>query len=159
MKNSFKEQKIELRKYESTDCQAVTALFYRTVHVINAKDYAKAQLDVWAPNQVDLKAWNQTLQRNYSLVAVIDQKIVGFGDITQTGYLDHLFVHADYQRRGIATAICRCLEQVVENNITTQASITAKPFFEKRGYRVIKQQQVKRQGILLTNFLMEKTNI
>lgn len=29
-------------------------------------------------------------------------------------------------------------------------------FFENRGYAVVKEQQVKRQGILLTNFEMEK---
>lgn len=156
MKNSVKEQKIELRRYEATDCQEVTALFYQTVHVINAKDYPQKQLDVWAPHRVDLKSWNQTLQKNYSLVAVVDQKIVGFGDITQTGYLDHLFVHVDYQRKGIATILCQHLEQVANNNITTQASITARPFFEKRGYRVVRKQQVKRQDVFLTNFWMEK---
>ena len=31
-----------------------------------------------------------------------------------------------------------------------------RPFFEKRGYRVVKEQQVERQGILLTNYVMEK---
>ena len=83
-------------------------------------------------------------------------QLVGFGDIDKTGYLDHLFVHANYQGRGIATAICNQLEQVVKGDITTHASITAKPFFEKRGYRVVKEQQVERQGIFLTNFCMEK---
>lgn len=29
-------------------------------------------------------------------------------------------------------------------------------FFEKRGYRVIREQQVERQGVALTNFVMEK---
>ena len=40
--------------------------------------------------------------------------------------------------------------------ITTYASITAKSFFEKRGYKVIKEQHVERKGVLLTNYLMEK---
>lgn len=71
-------------------------------------------------------------------------------------YLDRLFVHADYQRKGIATAICNQLEQAVQGNIVTHASITARPFFEKRGYTVVKEQQVERQGIFLTNFIMIK---
>ena len=55
-----------------------------------------------------------------------------------------------------ATAICDQLEQAVGGSITTHASITARPFFEKRGYQVAKEQQVERQGIFLTNYVMIK---
>ena len=124
--------------------------------MVNAKDYTKEQLDAWATGQVDMDNWNQSLLEHYSIVALDDGMIVGFGDIDKTGYLDRLFVHADYQRKGVATAICNQLEQVIQGNIVTHASITARPFFEKRGYQVIKEQQVERQGIFLTNFVMEK---
>ncbi len=145
-----------IREYQSKDCKELTELFYNTVHIVNAKDYTKEQLDVWAAKQVDLKKWNQSLQEHFSIVAVDDGIIVGFGDIDKTGYLDRLFVHSDYQGKGIATAICNQLESAIQGSIITHASITAKPFFEKRGYRVIKEQQVERQGIFLTNFVMKK---
>jgi len=146
---------MELRRYQPSDCKEVTELFYNTIHIVNAKDYTKEQLDAWATGQVDLEKWNQSLQEHYSIVAVDNEIIVGFGDIDKDGYLDRLFVHADYQEKGIATAICNQLEQVVEGKITTHASVTAKPFFEKRGYEVIKKQEVERQEIFLTNFVME----
>lgn len=41
--------------------------------------------------------------------------------------------------------------------MTTHASITAKGFFEKRGYRLIRAQQVERSGERLTNYVMEKS--
>lgn len=47
-------------------------------------------------------------------------------------------------------------EQTVQGNIITHASITARPFFEKRGYKVVKEQQIERQGVFLTNFAMKK---
>lgn len=147
---------MKLRRYQPSDCKEVTELFYNTVHIINAKDYTKEQLDAWATGQVDLKKWNQSLQEHYCIVAVNNKIIVGFGDIDKYGYLDRLFVHADYQRKGIATAICNKLEQAVEGKVTTHASITAKPFFEKRGYEVIKKQEVERRRIFLINFVMEK---
>lgn len=147
---------MKLREYEQSDCRKLTELFYNTVHIVNAKDYTKEQLDVWATGQVDLEKWNQSLQEHYSIVAAEDNIIVGFGDIDKTGYLDRLFVHADHQGKGIATAICDKLEQFVRENITTHASITARPFFEKRGYKVVKEQQVERQGIFLTNYVMIK---
>lgn len=135
-----------------------------------------------------------------------DEIIIGFGDIDETGYLDRLYVHKDYQHIGVATAICNQLEEyhcekckkdihkivkvkrynylfgktlkmkrnankfIIKKPIsslefknkknffhfTTHASITAKGFFEKRGYKIVKEQQVMRNGVLLTNFLMEK---
>ncbi len=147
---------MELRKYRQSDCKKLTELFYHTVHTVNAKDYTKEQLDVWASGQVDLAKWDQSLREHFSVVAVENEILVGFGDIDKTGYLDRLYVHADYQSKGIATAICNQLEQAVSGNIITHASITAKPFFEKRGYKVVKEQKVERQGVFLKNFVMEK---
>lgn len=145
-----------IREYQSSDCDKMAELFYNTVHTINAKDYSKEQLDVWATGQIYLKNWDQSFQEHYSVVAVNDGIIVGFGDIDRKGYLDRLFVHTDYQRKGIASDICNCLEQAVQGNIVTHASITARPFFERRGYKVVKEQQVERQGIFLTNYVMIK---
>lgn len=147
---------MEIRKYQPSDCEELARLFYNTVHTINVKDYTEEQLNVWATGEVDLEKWNQSLQEHFSVVMVDNENIVGFGDIDRTGYLDRLFVHADYQGKGIATAICEQLEQAIQGSIVTHASITAKPFFEKRGYRVIKEQQVERQGIFLINYMMEK---
>lgn len=148
---------MRIREYRATDCKEITTLFYHTVHTVNAKDYTQEQLDVWATEQADLEKWNRSLQANYSIVCIENAVIVGFGDIDKTGYLDHLYVHADYQGKGIGTAICNQLEQAVQGDITTHASITAKPFFAKRGYQVVKEQQVERQGVFLTNFCMKKS--
>ena len=146
-----------IREYEETDCKYLTELFYDTVESVNAKDYTEEQLNAWATGSVNLKEWNKSLLEHFTVVAVEDNIIVGFGDIDKMGYLDRLYVHKDYQNRGIATAICNELEHAANKvTITTYASITAKSFFEKRGYKVIKEQHVKRKGVLLTNYLMEK---
>lgn len=126
------------------------------VHTVNAGDYTKEQLDAWASGKVDLEQWNQSFLEHYSIVAVDGEVIVGFGDIDKTGYLDRLYVHADHQGKGVATAICDKLEQAVQGRVVTHASITARPFFIKRGYKVIREQQVERQGVFLRNFVMEK---
>ena len=146
-----------IREYQRDDCEAITELFYNTVHTVNAKDYTEEQLTAWATGKADLEQWDRSLQEHFSFVAVDAGMIVGFGDIDSTGYLDRLYVHKDYQRKGIATAICEALEQAVAGKIITHASITAKPFFENRGYKVIREQQVTRQNVLLTNFIMEKS--
>lgn len=145
-----------LREYRQEDCKEITELFYNTVHAVNAKDYTEEQLNAWATGSADLERWNSSLKEHLCVVAVEGNAIVGFGDIDKTGYLDRLYVHKDYQGRGIASAICDALEKEAPNEITTHASITARPFFEKRGYAVIKEQQVERRGVWMTNFVMKK---
>ncbi len=157
--NKNKRRGMVIREYKPLDCEALAELFYNTVHRVNIKDYTKEQLDVWATGSVDLEKWNQSFEEHYSLVAIDNEVIIGFGDINKAGYLDRLFVHSEYQRKGIATAICSQLEHAVQGNIVTHASITARPFFEKRGYRIIREQQVERQGVFLTNFIMEKSKV
>ncbi len=145
-----------IREYRPSDCREIAELFYNTVHTVNAADYTEEQLDAWATGEVDLDAWDRSFREHHSLVALEGGTIVGFGDIDKTACLDRLYVHARHQREGIASAICDRLEEAVQGNISVHASITARPFFEKRGYRVIKEQKVERHGVLLTNFVMEK---
>ena len=146
-----------IREYKPADCEQMAELFYNTVHNINAKDYAEEQLNVWATGRVDLQEWNLSFLKHKTIVAIENDEIVGFGDIDDSGYLDRLYVHKDYQGIGVASAICNELEDSAKGKIiTTHASITAKPFFQQRGYRVVKEQKVIRQGIALTNYVMEK---
>ena len=149
---------MELRAYQSADCAATAALFYHTVHAVAARDYTPLQLDAWAPKSRDLDAWNRSLLAHFALVAVQNGVIVGFGDMDEAaGYLDRLYVHKDCQRQGIATALANALEARAPGDIlVTHASRTARPFFEKRGYRVVRAQQVERGGVQLQNFVMEK---
>lgn len=140
-----------LRPYRPADCPHLAELFTSTVHTVCARDYTQVQLDAWADGQVDLAAWNASFLAHTTLVAVEGGSIVGFADLAPDGYLDRLYVHKDWQRRGVASALCDALSGAK----VTHASLTARPFFEKRGWRVVKEQQVERHGVLLTNFVME----
>lgn len=148
---------MQLREYMPSDCAQLAELFYQTVHSVNAKDYTKEQLDAWATGEVDLQAWDASFRAHKTIIAVKNGEIVGFGDMDETGYLDRLYVHKDHQGQGIASAICDELECFAAGKtITTHASITAKSFFQHRGYRAVRQQEVIRRGVALTNFVMEK---
>lgn len=149
---------MEIRPYRSADCQEMAALFYDTVHSVNARDYSPQQLDAWADGHPDLDAWNRSFLAHISLVAKEAGRITGFADLDPAaGYLDRLYVHKDCQGRGIAGALCGALENAAKTEtVTTYASITARPFFEGRGYRVVRENLVERRGVALKNFLMEK---
>ena len=148
---------MHIRPYQPSDIDQIASLFYQTVHTVCAADYTPDQLAVWATGQIDKAGWDRSFRSHYTLVAVSGDTVIGFGDIDATGYLDRLYVHHRYQHRGIATALCDQLEQHYPvAAITTHASITARPFFERRGYRVLRAQQVERGGLTLQNFVMQK---
>ena len=148
---------IRLRRYRPEDCPLLGQLFYDTVHTVNAVDYTPEQLAAWAPELPDMEQWNRSFLEHTTFVAETEGVIAGFGDIDGTGYLDRLYVHRDYQKKGIGRALCDALERSAgeAERIVTHASLTAKPFFLRRGYLVKKEQQVEKKGILLTNFVME----
>jgi putative acetyltransferase len=120
-------------------------LFSETILTVNAADYTKEQLVVWAGLEPRLNG--------LILIAETDGAIVGFGSILSSGVLDLLYVHKDFQRRGVATALCDELEKGFPS-VKTYASVTAKPFFERRGYTVVKEQEVERSGVKFKNYEM-----
>lgn len=147
---------MHIRTYQDTDLKMILDLFYNTVKTINSNDYNAIQIQAWLSG-VEEEAWHQSLAQHHSYVAIDNNQIVGFGDIDDAGYVDRLYVHKEYQGRGIASALLYKLEHSVHTlTITTHASITAKEFFLSKGYQVIKFQQVERQGVLLTNYIMQK---
>lgn len=152
---------MNLRLYRAEDCETLMRLFYDTVHAVNAADYGPYQLAAWAPAQMDKEHWEAMLARHHTLVAEEAGQILGFGDLEGVDYFDHLFVHKDHQGRGVATAIAREIEAEARRRgcrcLRVAASITAKPFFERRGYRVCRRQEVECRGQILVNFAMEKS--
>lgn len=151
---------MDIRNYTNCDLIQITKLFYDTVHTINVKDYTKSQLDVWARGNIDESYWNKSFLAHNTLVAEENNIIVGFGDMDSNGYVDRLYIHKDYQHRYIAKTILNMLEQNAINNgvstFTTHASITAKPFFEKQGYKIICENTVILNNVNLINYTMEK---
>lgn len=147
-----------IREYSSDDCAEIISLFRDTVHHINAKDYTPEQLYTWAPDKIEVAKWNLSLMTSYTLVALEEKIIVGFGNVDEAvNLLDHLFVHKDYQRHRIGTALCDCLEdRLAGGNITTYASITSRPFFEKRGYTVVKELEIGQSDVKLKSYCMIK---
>ncbi|MFD0675213.1 GNAT family N-acetyltransferase [Cohnella sp. GCM10027633] len=154
---------MEIRKFHVSDISQIVLLFYETVHNVNKKDYTQEQLDVWASKDDEefrLESWRDSLHDNITYVALIDGRIVGFSDMTHKGHLDRLYVHKDFQRQGIASALVNVLETEASrlgiNELNTDASITARSFFEHHGYQLVQVQSVERKGVKLVNFKMIK---
>jgi putative acetyltransferase len=156
---------IIIRQYIPSDAQDIASLYYNTIHIINSKHYSEEQINAWAPwsSVEDYSGWSEKLARIKPFVALIDGAIVGFAEFEDNGHIDCFYVHHLYQGQGIGTALMYELVHKAElmeiHHIYAEVSITARLFFESKGFRVVKEQQVNIRGVALTNFIMEKTTI
>ncbi|MBU4638303.1 GNAT family N-acetyltransferase [Bacillus toyonensis] len=151
---------IIIRTFQKEDLETVLQLFYETVHTVNARDYNELQLQAWAPKRLDRERWLQSLEKNICYVAEYRGVIVGFGDYNDEHYIDRLFTHKDYQGKGVASYILQKLEKEAVNlghgDIYIEASITAKSFFERKGFICIKEQKKQHNGQIFINYVMKK---
>jgi len=151
---------ISIRPYQVEDAAALQRLFHDTVMTVNRQDYTQAQVEAWAAGALD-QQWIDCLSQGFTAIALIDDQIVGFAELKASGYIDRFFCHRDFQGQGVGTQLLNCLEaEAKQQKITqllTEASITAKPFFQQRGFAVVRSQQVERRGQIFTNFVMTKS--
>lgn len=149
---------MKIRKYKSTDYKEIADLFYETIHSVCVNDYSKEELEAWAPTPIDYKKWRKRLDEKKPFLAVVDNKIVGFAEIENDGHIDCFYVHKDYQGQGVGALIFNHIHTIGKNyeKLYAEVSITAKPFFLKHGFKVIKENIVHINNQKLTNFIMEK---
>lgn len=152
------ESEIFVRAYLPEDRDGVINVFVRAIRESAIRDYSSAQIDAWAG--VDRSdAWYAVDDR-LIWVAVVDDLVVGFTDLELSGHLDRMYVHPEHEGRGVASALLNRLEDAARSKglprLFTEASITAKPFFERRGFEVLAAQIVEFRGEQFTNFRMEK---
>lgn len=157
---SYIESKVfKVDKYKEENLNEIINLFSETIKNINKRDYSTKQVEVWGSKDVNKKAWNESFLKNKTIVVNIGNKIVGFGDLDKN-YLDRLYVHKEYQNRGIGKIIVKNLEDYARKEkreeIETHASITAVPFFKSLGYKIIKEQKVIKENVEFINFIMKK---
>jgi putative acetyltransferase len=153
-------QNREIRYYEAGDAPEIVRLFFETVRSVNRADYSDEQLEAWAPGVPDPEEWHARMAGRRTLVAEEGGEVVGFAELEYDGRLDMLYVRKDAVGRGVGRRLYEAVEREARGQglgwIFTEASITARPFFEQQGFRVVREQMVSRRGVSMTNFVMEK---
>jgi len=153
--------RFSIRTAKQSDATVLKDLFQNTVLTVNRRDYSQEEVEDWALCGNDIFHIKDMINAHYFIVAANQtSQIVGFSSITPQGYLHNIFVHRDFQRTGVATGLLNEIERYADmmgiKQIRTEASLTARPFFEKRGFVVEKEQKRKASKLFLTNFVMIK---
>lgn len=150
-----------LRILTIADIPEMQALFRSTVLHVNKKDYTQEEVEDWASCGESAAHW-QELLAEHTYIGAFDQAgiMIGFSSMNKTGYLHSMFVHKDWQSKGVATQLLSEVERIAQQNgvkeITSDISITARPFFEHKDYRIIQPQLAQANQLRLKNYKMRK---
>ncbi len=152
---------IVIRSYKKSDVCALWDIRFKTIREVNIKDYSREQVGAWAPNSFDIEDWSKKLSKLSPFIAEIDGNIVGYADLQVDGLIDHFFCHYQYQGQGVGRAL---MEHILKVGMSkgiyhyySAVSMTAKPFYEKFGFSVTKEQLVEVRGQIFKNFLMTRS--
>lgn len=149
-----------IRQYQESDAGAIVSLFTETVRRVNIQDYTPEQVEVWAPRNPDMGRWNDRLRRSMTFIAEEKSEIIGFGQLESNGHIDCFYVAFNHVHTGVGTRLLETIDQKCQElgivRMFTEASITAKPFFERRGFRVIKENALFMENVKFVNHTMEK---
>lgn len=151
---------VTLRRAGSGDVEALCSLFRDTVLRVNRADYTEAQVEAWAAAVAGGERLRQRIGDQYFLVAEGPDGLAGFGSITPGGqHLDLLYVGRGHLGQGVGSALYEALEAYARAQgsplITADVSLTARRFFERRGFVELRKGKVVLGEVVLPNFRME----
>jgi putative acetyltransferase len=151
---------IKIRPFEEKDVAPIAQLFHQTVREVNICDYSSNQVKAWAPDDIYFRDWLAVCSNRFTFVADDEGVIAGFGELEPNGHIDCFYCHKDYQGCGVGRQLYQAIEAKAValslSRLFTEASITAKPFFQRMGFSTIQGQTVTRRGETFINYAMEK---
>ena len=94
-----------IRHATPDDALAIATLYHHTVSTINSRDYAPSQIEAWAGETPDEEKWRERQINRTTFVDEHNGTIRGFAELEDNGHIGAIYVHADYQGEGIASAL------------------------------------------------------
>lgn len=150
-----------LRPMLPADVPVLAAIFQASIEELTDEDYDDAQRNAWASAADDEAAFGARLAGALTIVATVQGAPVGFAALEGKDRIDMLYVYPPAARQGVATLLCDALEKLAAGRgaktITVDASDTAQPFFERRGFEGVQRQTVSIGDCWLGNTRMKKT--
>jgi len=134
---------MNIRRLKEQDAEAVSGLIITTIRISNIGDYPAEMMEELIKTQTPEHILERASWTHF-YVAEEGKEIIGCGAIgpywgkEDESSLFSIFVHPDYQGKGIGSAIVKTLEQdefaLRAGRIEIPASITGLPFYQKLGY-------------------------
>lgn len=159
---------IALTGYTSQDADAVRYLHRLAFRHLAAAHHTAAQiagheaLIAAADYAEDLARSHLILARHATAGLVATAGWLGMDDRPHTARIRKVFVHPDWARRGLASALVRQAEQDAAalgfSRLFLRANVNAVPLYERLGYRVVEAGTMAAGGAALPVYFMAKPN-
>ena len=152
---------MQIRRYKPGEERAIRDVYYGSTRNVVATRYTHEQVKRWAPDTYDHVKWVDRLARSKPFVAVQNEQIVGFAEVLDSGEINGVYCHHNFQRRGVGSALMRAVvehaERVGASHITARVSLTAVDFFLSQGFEIIAETNNIVCGSPARQFEMKKS--
>jgi putative acetyltransferase len=149
-----------IRIYQHGDHRSIAEIFTSAIHQIASEVYTPEQCLAWSDREPNYEHWRKRCELKRPFVAIVDSEVAGYLELDPDGHIDCAYVNPKYRRRGV---VSRLVEHAVDTcfalnlpRVYVEASICAKPMFEKLGFQTLAENQVVIKGITLLNYRMER---
>ena len=149
--------KPHIRPAASSDAAALAELFRRAVQHISNRHYSEQEKNAWLQGADDADFWQKHIDGGNVRVATHNGRVLGFIEYQpEQSHLNCLYTDPRHQRQGIATALLNAVLPSADSGktITVDASKAALAFFQKQGFVRQHENQIPRNGLVLTNYRM-----
>jgi putative acetyltransferase len=153
---------MRIRAFRNEDAKALAELFHASVRVAGIRDYTLEQVEAWSPAPPDPAQYvRRGLEDRTFLVAVDDaDEPIAYGDLKADGHIDYLYCRPDFVGTGVASALYDELEAAAKTRglfrISVTASEAARRLFLRKGFSVLRRNDLRRNGVPIHNYSMEK---
>ncbi len=148
-----------IRLAKDEDFAAIARLHRQTIRNVNSKDYDKDIVDIWSSN-TNAQKFRDSAHKCKRWVATENSKVVGFCDHGKQCELWGLYIHKDYIGKGIGSRLLKKAEESMKKGgckkISIKSTLTAREFYEKHGYKVVKKDSHQIENRKIPIFIMEK---
>lgn len=133
---------------------------HESVHGVACRSYSEEECHAWSPAPRVSEDARQRFAGQHLWIAEDQLGPCSFMSLRDDGYLDFAYSLPRAAGRGAASMIYEALEAWATNEgygkLTSDVSLVARPFFEKRGWAALAAQYNDVRGVTLINFRMEK---
>nr|WP_290760475.1 GNAT family N-acetyltransferase [Henriciella sp.] len=153
---------MEIRPYRPDDEPHLFDIFQAAIRSMGARHYSPEQIEAWAGPRVSAARLGAMYGDGRATFIAVDEKDkpVAFSDMEADGHVDMLYCHPAQAGRGVASLLLAAIDgaarQAGLSRLHAEASETARPVFERAGYRMVMRRDFEIEGVAMHNWKMEK---
>jgi putative acetyltransferase len=151
-----------IRRPQIKDMIATQTAHQKSIYTLCSHDYTTEEIQAWGNVKYSEDIWQKTVNDDYALVVEINDKIEGIchGRIRDDGLGEIVGLY--FTQKIAGKGIGRIIFGKVTNELASRgakefiifATITARGFYEKMGFKVVKPIKTRVRGVTIDSFEM-----